>query len=460
MDVRELQRVLRGRIFTDDEALEQVESDFGRVVRKLPAAVVVPADEQDVQRTVRFAYDHHLPLSVRGAGHSQGGQTLNQAGLLLDTGGLNQIGAIEKESIQVQAGALWTQVVARTLEAGLAPPVLTDCLEVTLAGSISTGGLGASSHLFGAQADHVIELEVVTGEGHRVRCSDKENQELFNVVRAGLGQFGVITGVRLRLRPALPRVRTFYLLYDDLSALMLDAEQWLESGRFDYVECRCAPCPQGFRKFGETRLPFVEWFYSVHLSVEHQGRSDPDVSPPAALRCYRTLGYDDFSAEEFVTRSEILFDHWRRAGSWRLAHPGMAVFLPWDKAAAYVPGVLRSFPADFLEAGQVLLRPFRPGPSPAPLLCLPEGSAVMAFSLQPAVGRRFLPRVLPMLAKACELSRQIGGRRYLTGWVDFDHHGWKSHFGRLWPRLLEWKRFHDPRGILNPGFIQFSEDEE
>ena len=40
-----------------------------------------------------------------------------------------------------------------------------------------------------------------------------------------------------------------------------------------------------------------------------------------------------------------------------------------------------------------------------------------------------------------------------------EHAQWKQHYGDTWEKVLQWKTFYDPSGILNPGFIQFSEPE-
>jgi len=84
------------------------------------------------------------------------------------------------------------------------------------------GGLGVASWRHGTQADNCLELEVVTGAGEIVRCSEGENRDLFDAARCGAGQFGVITEAVLKVRRHPPRFRSFHLLYDDLAALLGD----------------------------------------------------------------------------------------------------------------------------------------------------------------------------------------------------------------------------------------------
>ena len=62
-----------------------------------------------------------------------------------------------------------------------------------------------------------------------------------------------------------------------------------------------------------------------------------------------------------------------------------------------------------------------------------------------------MAEVLPILAKESRRIIDAGGKRYLSGWLDFDRKGWQEHFGEQWPRMLEWKQEFDPNHILNPG---------
>ena len=45
----------------------------------------------------------------------------------------------------------------------------------------------------------------------------------------------------------------------------------------------------------------------------------------------------------------------------------------------------------------------------------------MGFGILPDVSKQFLPMVFPILRKASELCLKMVGKRYLSGWTEFEH---------------------------------------
>jgi cytokinin dehydrogenase len=74
------------------------------------------------------------------------------------------------ERIACGAGATWRAVLARTLPRGLVPRVVPSHLDPTVGGTISVGGIGSTSHRFGAAASNIDALTVVVGSGDQVWC--------------------------------------------------------------------------------------------------------------------------------------------------------------------------------------------------------------------------------------------------------------------------------------------------
>jgi FAD/FMN-containing dehydrogenase len=459
--VSELTAQFEGEATNDPRSLESASTDFGRIVSRRPELVVVPRSSADVARAVRFAAGHNLHVGTRGAGHSQSGQSLSDH-ILLDLSSLNRVGQVEHDPaaqalITCQAGTRWRALVEHLRPQRVAPPVLTNNLDVTVGGTLSTGGLGVASWRHGTQADQVIALEVVTGTGEVVRCSSDQNRELFDAVRAGVGQFGIITEATLRLRQYQPVVHSYYLLYDDLAALLNDLRLVIEEERFDYLESWCVPCPQGFKTVHGQRQAFAQWFYPLHATVETAaGASSDEANKLGGLKFYKHIQTEELETPAFFARLDPLFSIWKRSGVWDHAHPWMECVLPWNATQFYISQVLANMPPQAITGGHILLWPARGSASSVPLFLRPPGELVMGFGLLPAIPQRLLGDALPKVAQASNASIMLGGKRYLSGWVDFDAAQWKSHYGDRWPEVVALKQKFDPRGILNPGFVRFT----
>ena len=456
MDWRtELSGLLGGRVCADELLREELATDFGRVSERKPAAVVRPQSAQDIAAALRFAGNHSVAVTAHGAGHSQNGQSLSSE-VLLDMRGLDKIVRIDPERrIAVcQAGITWRALLRSLLPLQLSPPVLTNNLDATVGGTLSTAGIGVASWKRGIQADRCLELEVVTAQGEVVRCSSQENAELFNAVRAGLGQFGVITEVALELRRHRTSFRSFYLLYDDLAALLNDLRLLMDDGRFDYLESWSTPLVQGFRNMNGRAEPLAQWFYPLHVTAEIDGPLEPEFAAPLdGLEFYKHVHTEQGEMGDYLTRLDPLFALWKRGGFWAYAHPWMECILPWSAASSYIPRILQQIPPQMLQGGHVLLWPARSSFCSVPLFIRPEEEYLLGFGILLAVPKPLLSNVLPVLEQASEAAMRLGGKRYLSGWLNFDSDSWKSHYGSLWTQIVDLKERYDPLRILNPEFL-------
>lgn len=452
----ELAREISGSVFTDDATRDIVATDFGRIVVRRPQAVVCPTSVEEVARVMKFAARNSLAVGTRGGGHSQSGQSLSGQIVLAMTS-LSQVTRVTDDTVTVQAGIKWRALVEHLAAHRLAPPVLTNNLDVTVGGTLSAGGLGVASWRHGTQADNCLELEVVTGSGEIVRCSADRNRDLFDALRGGMGQYGVITEAVLKVRRYSPRFRSFYLLYDDLHALLEDLKTVLGDGRFDYLESWCVPCPQGFIKVGGQRRPFAQWFFPLHVTDElEEGESPAGATGKlVGLHYYKHVLTEDGEMAEFFTRLDALFALWKRGGFWDFAHPWMECVLPWETTATYITQALASLPPQALIGGHILLWPARGSASRLPLFMRPQAEFLMGFGILPAVPPQFVNEVLPRLNMASQACTMMGGKRYLSGWVNYDLAAWQAHYGEHWATVVAAKRKFDPQGILNPGFVKY-----
>ena len=445
----------------DDDSLAAASIDFGRMVHRAPRAVVTPRSTEDVRRIMEFAGRAGCPVAIRGAGHSQNGQSLTDGGIVLDMTGLDRIEEeVRNGAIRVQAGTTWRKLVRHVQAQGYLPRILTTYPDVTVGGTLSTGGFGPSSHRYGAQVDNVEELVVVTGDAEERRCSRTENPELFDCVRGGLGQFAVITEARIRLRRVLPRQRTFVLACDDIEALMQDQRHAIASGRFEDIDATCLGASAmlraaGFQGVRARRSPYAKRRYVMRLTVEFD--RDVDVDGALAGLHGRLLDVEDRLVRDMYAAGTAMDGNKaaRSSEDRSLAHPWMEVILPWRLAGRCIEETLTGLPPALPLDTTVLLWATPRHRFGAPMLALPAGEMLMAFSILPDVKPAALARLRPDLEAAAGRMTATGGKRYVSGWVEHDQAQWRTHFGALWPQILKWKASFDPSGILNPDFIHY-----
>ncbi|MGE5180084.1 MAG: FAD-binding protein [Bacteroidota bacterium] len=451
-----LKRSVQGAVRDAGEVPEELTSNFGHLFRSVPRLLVEPAAPGDVAAAARFAREQGLTVATRGGGHSQSHVGISNGGILIAMASLDKVLAIDADRMtaDVEAGVLWSSLVARLKPLGLAPPVLTNNLNVTVGGTLSVAGIGVASFRYGTQGDQVEELDVVTGTGETVTCGPGKNEDLFHAVIAGMGQCGIITRARLRLRRVKPMTRTYYLLYDDPHRFLDDARIAMDSGRWDHLESWASPSPQGTKPVNGRRQVFGRWFYPFHATVEYEEGKEPDPrSLLEGLHPYENLYVDDLPTYDFFARLDPVFDLWKRGGTWEHVHAWTECVMPWDTAHGLLEAILPDLPPSILVGGHVLLWPAKGSASRSRLFMRPEGENLLGFGILPAIPPRYWEDAKAMLDLASRLAVAMGGKRYLSGYVDFTPEEWREHFGPMWEPFLEAKRRYDPDAILNPGFI-------
>uniref|UniRef100_A0A2P2ITM9 cytokinin dehydrogenase n=1 Tax=Rhizophora mucronata TaxID=61149 RepID=A0A2P2ITM9_RHIMU len=188
--------------------------DFGCRFHMPPMAVLYPKSVNDIATTVKHIWhlgpDSELTVAARGHGHSLQGQAQAHQGIVINMESLQVpkmfVYAGNHPYVDVSGGELWINVLHESLKYGLAPKSWTDYLHLTVGGTLSNAGISGQAFRHGPQISNVHQLEVVTGKGDAVNCSERQNPDLFHSVLGGLGQFGIITRARISLEPAPTKV--------------------------------------------------------------------------------------------------------------------------------------------------------------------------------------------------------------------------------------------------------------
>jgi glycolate oxidase len=210
---RKLTALLRPGELRTEEAFCQKYAGDKWFAAHLPEAVALPRDTASVANVLRFAHQHRIPVTPRGAGHGYvGGCVPVRGGIVLSLERLNRIKEINADDfVAVVQPAVLTKALQDQAEAkGLFyPPDPASRADCSLGGNIATNAGGPRCLKYGVTRDYVLGLEVVLADGTVVRLGSRthKNKSGFDLWRffvGSEGMLGIITEATLKLLPLPP----------------------------------------------------------------------------------------------------------------------------------------------------------------------------------------------------------------------------------------------------------------
>jgi FAD/FMN-containing dehydrogenase len=180
--LQELQHELAGLVMDNPEALRYFSTD-GSIFTMEPKAIVYPKHTGDVQATVRFVAERaaegkNLSVIARGKGTDQGGGAVGDGLMLVFPAHMNKLIRIEKNSITVQPGLLYSSMQKILHSHGrFMPPYPASIDFCSIGGAVANNSCGEKTVKYGATRDYVQKLKVVLSDGSLIetkRISAKE----------------------------------------------------------------------------------------------------------------------------------------------------------------------------------------------------------------------------------------------------------------------------------------------
>ncbi len=214
-----LERSVRGTVARDPKSLARVVSDASPL--SAPAlAVVAPVDAEDVLAIVAWARKARVGLVPRGGGTSlAGGAVPVGPTVVVDLAAWNTV-------VEVNASEGWARVgpglvnldFQRALQplGMFFPPNPGSWTRSTLGGNLGTNASGPRSFRYGPTRTWIRALEIVLGNGRRVRLGTRAlkrsaGPDLLSFVVGSEGTLGIVTEITARLAP-LPQVREAFVV--------------------------------------------------------------------------------------------------------------------------------------------------------------------------------------------------------------------------------------------------------
>ncbi|MBE7711476.1 MAG: FAD-binding protein [Cyanobacteria bacterium SIG31] len=190
---------------------------------RIPDLVVFVESIEDVQKIVKYANTHEIPIIPRGAGTNMVGACLcPQGGIVLNFSKMNKILEISTKNMlaRVQPGAVLGDVKITAEKLGLFfPPDPSNYKVSTIGGAIAQSSGGAQSFKYGTIKDYILSLKVITANGDLMTLGaetmkDASGYHLNQLIIGSEGTLAVVVEAVLKLIPK-PEAKQLVLAYFD-----------------------------------------------------------------------------------------------------------------------------------------------------------------------------------------------------------------------------------------------------
>ncbi|MFJ9365992.1 FAD-binding oxidoreductase [Nocardia sp. NPDC101769] len=177
-----------------------------------PAAIAQCATASDVQVCVDAAASAKIPVAARSGGHSYGGYSTPDKGLVVDLGGMSGVEVKADGTAVIGAGTRLMDVYSALAQAGRCLPA-GSCPTVGIAGLTLGGGVGVLAGKYGLTCDNLVSAQVVTADGTVRTVSATSEPDLFWALRGGGGgNFGIVTSFTFQT-VAAPQLAVFQVRF-------------------------------------------------------------------------------------------------------------------------------------------------------------------------------------------------------------------------------------------------------
>ena len=198
-----------GKVMNSPAALAENSGDKWSASH-LPDVVVFAESTADVSAVLKYANEHRIPVTTRGAGFGYvGGVVPVHGGIVLSTLHMNRIlGVYPEDGVAVvQPGVITGHLQAAAHAVGWEyPPDPASLKDCSIGGNIATNAGGPRCLKYGVTRSYVLGLEVVLASGEVLRTGgrlhkNKTGFDLVGLFTGSEGMLGIVTEATLRIIP-------------------------------------------------------------------------------------------------------------------------------------------------------------------------------------------------------------------------------------------------------------------
>jgi FAD/FMN-containing dehydrogenase len=197
----------------DEDYAAAREIPNARYTDRVPALIARVTDADDVVTAVNYAVEKDISIAVRSGGHAIDGHAMPHDAFVIDTSLMKQTQVDPDTGVTtIQAGVLLGEMDAATQHHGYVVPAGT-VSQTGAAGLTLGGGIGYLTRRFGLTVDHLLSCDVITMDGEKRTCSERENADLFWGLRGAGHNLAIATSFTYQARKVGPEVISGLIIY-------------------------------------------------------------------------------------------------------------------------------------------------------------------------------------------------------------------------------------------------------
>jgi FAD/FMN-containing dehydrogenase/Fe-S oxidoreductase len=184
---------LQGSLHTDT-VMKTLYATDASAYREMPLGVVIPETQEDLEKIIRFADKHSIPLIPRTAGTSLAGQVVGE-GLVVDVSKFfcRILEVNQAESyVWVEPGVVRDVLNVELKKHGLFfGPETSTANRAMIGGMVGNNSCGSNSVVYGSTRDHVLEVEGFLSDGTPVHFKAEDPFETIKTLEKGSRLHGI-----------------------------------------------------------------------------------------------------------------------------------------------------------------------------------------------------------------------------------------------------------------------------
>lgn len=224
--INEFKQILGpAQVLTEKEDMLTYSYDAAVLDPKMPLAVVMPQNTEELGRIITLCHENRLPITVRGSGTNLSGGTIPEtSGIVLLTGRLNKILEINEQDMYavVQPGVVTATLAAAVEKKGLFyPPDPGSQAVSTLGGNVAENAGGLRGLKYGVTKDYVMGLHFFDAMGNYVKTGSRTvkcatGYNITGLMTGSEGTLGILDQIILKLIPGPQARKSMVAVYDTL----------------------------------------------------------------------------------------------------------------------------------------------------------------------------------------------------------------------------------------------------